>query len=163
MRTVLPANWRSGLAEVAAEGAFATPSVRGWVLVVGRDLQALADDPDRLEATLTSLSEEFGDAAWFTTDDRSEVHGWALAERGEMRRGYLYNAEQGHAYWYGDVLAAERELDCFLDDPRDHSDDEIKWWPDRQIVCALAAAWSIDPSRLDQLGGGPGVGWVGRI
>lgn len=165
MRTVLPANWRTGLADVVREGVFATPSISGWVLVVGFDLLRATHDSDDLENLLVPLSEEFGEVAWFTTDEAREAHGWAFAERGEMRRGYRYNSEQGHVYWYGDVMEAERDLECFLDDPRDHSDDEVKWWPDRQIVLALAAAWSIDPSKLSQLegGAGRGAGWVGRI
>ncbi len=165
MRTVLPANWQSGLADVVREGVFATPSIAGWVLVVGRDLAAATHDPSEVEVLLPPLSEEFGTAMWFSTDEVRDVHGWAVAERGELRRGYAYDSENGHTYWHGDILDAERELGCFVDDPRDQSDDQIKWWPDRRIVLALAAAWSIDPSELVEIAAdlGNGAGWVGRI
>jgi len=164
MRTVLPANWNGGLADVVQEGVFATPSVAGWVLVVGRDLAVKTHDPQAVEELLPPLSEEFGTVQWFSTDEVRDVHGWALAENGELQRGYAYDEDNGHTYWYGDVTDAERELDCFRDDPRDQSDDEIKWWPDRRVVLALAAAWSVDPSRLaDAAEVAPGSGWVGRI
>lgn len=165
MRTVLPANWQSGLADVVSEGVFATPSIAGWVLVVGRDLAAAMQDPSEMEVLLPPLSEQFGTAMWFSTDEIRDVHGWAVAEQGALQRGYAYDSENGHTYWHGEVLDAERELDCFVDDPRDQSDDKIKWWPDRRIVLALAARWSIDPSKLSELAADSerSTGWVGRM
>ena len=165
MRTVLPANWTAGLADVVQEGVFATPSVGGWVLVVGRDLAVKTSDPSTVEDLLAPLSSEFGTAQWFSTDEVRDVHGWAVAERGQMQRAYAYDGDNGHTLWQGEVTAAEHELDCFRDDPRDQSDDEIKWWPDRRIVLALAKAWSLDPTKLAGGAHGqlPSVGWVGRI
>ena len=57
----------------------------------------------------------------------------------------------------------ERALGCFVDDPRDRSDDEIKWWPDRRTVHALAAAWSLDPDTLAAHGAVRSTGAVGRL
>ena len=168
LRTVLPANWLSGLGQAASEGVFVTPPVQGWVLVVGRDLAVTTQDPTELAALLPGLSEQYGKVLWFSTDEDRDVHGWAMAERGQLMRGYAYVEEHGHTFWHGDVTEAERELGCFLDDPRDHSDDEVKWWPDRRTVLALAKAWSIDPTTLDSAaamhtGCTPAVGFVGRM
>lgn len=163
MRTVLPGNWRSGLDNARKEGAFATPSVGGYVLVVGTDLAVRTSDPAELEQLLPRLSDEFGSAFWFRTDERLDVHGWAFAERGQLRRGYAYSEEHGHTWWFGDVTEAERELGCFVDDPRDRSDDEIKWWPDARTVRALATAWTVDPRALAALPSRGGGGFVGRL
>ncbi len=164
LRTVLPANWAAGLAEVQQQGVFVTPSVDGWVLAVGADLRA---DDRSVGAFVTPLLERlgatFGGAAWFFTDAAVERHGWALATRSELARGYAFDGEQGHVFWHGEVTDAERELDCFVDDPRDSSDDDIKWWPDERTVLSLAAAWSLDPGRIAERARAPSVGWVGRL
>lgn len=165
LRTVLPANWQAGLADVESEGVFVTPAIEGWVLVVGQDLARATADSSKMEALLAPISEEFGLAMWFSTDEERDVHGWAFAERGELLRGYMYAEEHGHTFWHGEVTDVERELGCFVDDPRDQSDDEIKWWPDRQVVLQLARAWSVDPSCLrasDSLGASSS-GWLGRL
>ncbi|MBL8728131.1 MAG: hypothetical protein JNM25_06855 [Planctomycetes bacterium] len=164
LRTVLPANWAAGLAEVQRQGVFVTPCVDGWVLAVGADLRADgADLGGFVTPLLERLGAAFGGAAWFLTDAAGERHGWALATRQALVRGYAYDGERGHVFWHGEVTAAEQELDCFVDDPRDNSDDEIKWWPDERVVLSLAAAWSLDPRRLAGRGGAPSVGCVGRL
>lgn len=163
LRTVLPANWRAGLAEVASQGVFVTPPVDGWVYAVGRDVAVRTADPSALEALVGALSDVFGAAFWFTSDDDREVYGWARGERGRCTRAYAFAEEHGHYHWHGEVTEAEQELGCFVDDPRDRSDDEIKWWPDREVVCAVAARWARDPSRIAAADAGPSVGVVGRM
>lgn len=168
LRTVLPANWAAGLAEAQQEGVFVTPAIDGWVFAVGADLR-----PDRrvdgadVGAFVTPLLERlgaaFGGAAWFLTDATTERHGWALATRQELSRGYAFDGDLGHVFWHGDLTDAERELDCFVDDPRDTSDDEVKWWPDERTVLSLAAAWSIDPRRLAQRSSAESAGFLGRL
>ena len=164
MRTVLPSNWESGLATTREEGVFASPPVDGWVFVVGRDLAERTRDPAELERLLPPLGQRFGAACWFITDAERDVHGWALALGDRLERGYAYAEEHGHLFDHGDVTDAERALGCFVDDPRDRSDDAVKWWPDRRVVLGIAAAWSLDPSRLDERTDvAVGVGCAGRI
>jgi len=166
LRTVLPANWSAGLAQVASEGVFVTPPIDGWIFAVGRDLAVITQDPAEMESLITGLSQDYGEVMWFSTDEQRDVHGWAMAQRGALVRGYAYIEEYGHTLWHGDVTEAEAALGCFRDDPRDHSDDEIKWWPDRRTVLAVAAAWSMDPCTI---GGShardraASVGLVGRL
>ena len=76
------------------------------------------------------------------------VYGWARGEDGRCTRAYAFAEEIGPFLWRGEVTDAERQLGCFVDDPRDRSDDEVKWWPDRAVVCALAALWAADPSTI---------------
>jgi hypothetical protein len=166
LRTVLPANWAAGLAQVATEGVFVTPPIDGWIFAVGRDLAVITHSPTEMESLLAGLSEQYGEVMWFSTDEQRDVHGWAMAQRGALVRGYAYVEEQGHTLWRGDVTAAEAALGCFRDDPRDHSDDEIKWWPDRRTVLAVAAAWSMDPCTIGSehvRGHAASVGLVGRL
>ncbi|MBX3464300.1 MAG: hypothetical protein KF830_14105, partial [Planctomycetes bacterium] len=164
LRTVLPANWSAGLAGVRHAGVFVTPPVGGFVLAVGADLRgAGADLAAFVPPLLERLAAAFGRAAWFLTDAAAEHHGWALAADGALVRGYAHDGVAGELFWHGEVTAAERRLGCFLADPRDRSEEAGAWWPDERIVCDLAAAWSVDPRRLDGAGAAPGSGWVGRL
>lgn len=163
LRTVLPANWQAGLAEAEQGGVFVSPPVHGRVFVVGRALLGSSAPEAALAPRLAKLSERFGVAAWFCADPSLDVFGWALAERGALQRGYAWQEPGGTAWWHGEVTAAEQELGCFVDDPRDRSDDDEKWWPDRGVVHALAAAWSVDPDRLGEGQSVAGLGAVGRL
>ncbi len=163
LRTVLPANWRAGLADAREAGVFVSPAIDGHVFVCGADLAACADVEGGIAPRLERLAAQFGTAAWFRSDDAHDVYGWAVARRGELARAYAFDGERGPFVWIGDVDDAERALGCHVDDPRDHSDDDVKWWPDRRIVHALAAAWAIDPDALPARASAHGVGLVGRM
>ena len=163
VRTVLPANWRAGLAACREAGVFVTPPVGGFVMVCGRDLAGRADLEADVLPLLAQVSRRFGRAAWFRSDSTNDRFGWALAERGAIVRAYAYDGEHGHVLWVGEVTEAERAIGCFVDDPRDRSDDEVKWWPDRRLVHAMAAHWALDPDRLPELGGAAAVGAIGRL
>ncbi|MFY9342358.1 MAG: hypothetical protein WAT39_07705 [Planctomycetota bacterium] len=162
LRTELPANWAGGFAEAQAGGVFVTPAVARHCLVVGAGVDALDLDGEVLPL-LAALSRSFGRAAWFRRDDQGERHGWAVAEAGRIVRAYAWDGTVGHVAWDGEVSADERELGCFVDDPRDHSDDEQKWWPDARLVDALAARWSIDPKALAGHATGTCLGTCGRL
>ncbi len=165
LRTVLPANWRAGLEEVRERGVFVTPPVDGWVFAVGRDLLANdGDDAALVAPLLEALSRKFGGATWFAAHADAERFGWAMAVGGSIARGYSFSGEAEPAWWVGEVTAAEAAAGCFVDDPRDHSDDEVKWWPDLAVVLRIASVWSLDPSRFGEAGlrTVPGCGFVGR-
>ncbi|MBL8749305.1 MAG: hypothetical protein JNK78_09095 [Planctomycetes bacterium] len=164
LRTVLPANWRAGLAEAATAGVFVTPPVRGFVFATGADLgAALGPHVHTLPALLERLAATFPELAWFRADAANDRHGWALVRRGAVERVYAYDGDDGHVAWHGEPTEAERELGCFVDDPRDLSDDEVKWWPDAALVAEVAAAWSLDPRSIDRLAIAPSAGWLGRL
>jgi hypothetical protein len=159
---VLPANWCGGLADAAAAGVFVSPPIDGWVLAVGSDLARRRDAEQSVLPLLQAASRGGGRAVWLRCDAAADEFGWALAEGGEIVRAYAYSGADGPELWIGEVTDVERELGCFVDDPRDRSDDDVKWWPDRRIVHALAAAWALDPDRLgDQPSRSAGV--VGRL
>jgi hypothetical protein len=163
LRTVLPANWRAGLKDVAERGVFVTAPVDGWVFAVGPDLRVLGEPESVVPPLLERLSRDFGRTAWFLSDAVADLHGWALAANGALVRGYAYDGDRGHVFWHGDVTVEERRLGCFVDDPRDRSDDEVKWWPDERIVLEIASAWSLDPRGLGERSLPRSAGWVGRL
>jgi hypothetical protein len=155
LRTLMPANWRAGLAEPEPRAVFVSPPVAGFVFAVGGGVDA-GSDTEALLAQVAALSRTFGVAAWFRADMAVERHGFVLARRGEVVRGY------GTGLWCGEPTPAEHELGCYVADPRDRSGDPEPWWPDDRIVLAIAAAWTVDPSRLDARAVAAGVGLVGR-
>lgn len=164
LRTVLPANWRAGLKDTGERGVFVSPPIDGWVFAVGRDLIAPEGNEEAFVTELLQrLSRTFGHAQWFCSDAQDDRHGWALAFDGKLQRGYAFAGERGHVWWAGEPTAAEQQAQCFVDDPRDQSDDDVKWWPDLAIVRSLAAAWGLDPLSLAQRAVAPGTGWVGRF
>lgn len=143
---------------------FVTPAVDGWVLVVGPDAAAREGDEAAFVAPLLErLSSAFGEAQWFATFADADRHGWAVACGGVLQRAYAYSGEQGHVWWHGERTRAETDHGCFVDDPRDRSDDEVKWWPDAACVRGLAAAWSVDPARLGERALPKSAGLVGRL
>lgn len=160
LRTVLPANWFAGLQ--AEEGVFVTPSIDGWVLAVGDDLRGNGDYARVVPALIERLSAVCGEAAWFVTHDEAEHHGWALARRGQVERAFVWAGDDAEVLWLGEVTAAERDIGCYVDDPRDQSEDG-GWWPDDRHVLRIAARWSVDPSRLAAGGRSPSVGCLGRL
>jgi len=161
LRTVLPANWNAGPTAAAEAGVFVSPAVDGWIFATGADLAAA--DPEGDVVPMLAAASRGGTAAWFCSAPDADVFGWALARGGEVVRAYAYSGEHGHVLWIGELTEAERDLGCFVDDPRDRSDDDIKWWPDAAVVHALASAWSLAPAAVASRAQAPGVGAVGRL
>lgn len=163
VRGAVPASWFAGLpAAVEREGIFVTPPVDGWVFAVGSDA-FLRGDVGRIAGALCRLGAACGPAYWFATHARSDVHGWAQAQRGQLVRAYLYDGEDVRVAWdEGPATPAEVELGFFVDDPRDTSDDLVKWWPTPADVVRLAGVWSRCPIGVAGRGT-PGVGRLGRL
>ena len=144
MRTVGPAVSGEGTAR-AAEGMFVFAH-SGFVCAVGDDAWQRGDFA-AIEGALERLSRAFGDATWFCVDARSSRFGWAAARSGSLQRAWCGDGDEERVLWQaGDPTVAERDLGFFLDDPRDGTDDEHKWWPVGSDVRALAARWSADPT-----------------
>lgn len=162
VRSVLPASWVAGLTHAVDEGIFVTPPVDGWVFAVGLDAFQ-AGDCERIRQLLVQLGEHCGTAFWFATHVRMDLHGWACADAQKLVRGYLYDGDEPRVVWdHGDATSTEMDLGFFVDDPRDSSEDSIKWWPTPACVLRLAARWTVDP--IDIAGRGrPGVGLLGRL
>jgi hypothetical protein len=141
--------WRDGvdLAYLTDDRVAVTPPLRGaggtlWVLAVGRWLlrpSTVVDVPE-LSAVLHT------EVQFFATHRVTELHRWQRAVAGEPVRTFGYVGQTGEVTsWRGDPDAAERDagLPAVLD-------EETTVLVSEHDVLKVAAAWSIDPTRLDR-------------
>jgi hypothetical protein len=120
---------------------------------------------------LERLSRRFGEAQYFCTHRVVEMHVWARAIQGRLVRGYGYSGERGQTLWdEGEPTRAERDLGFrFFDERSPEATREGYWeradlsFPDEGAVMRLAAAWSINPTTLDQQSREPGLGVLGMF
>jgi hypothetical protein len=152
-----PCSWEEGLAEAREDKLFISPSISGWVLVVGSGLPEPAEDADRCFHFLTALSRKLGHVQFFSISRVVHYHCWALLERGQVFRAYAW---AGETLWHqGPVTAAEKDLEMLcLEYASEQSPFAV-----REAISAncekinqLAARWSIDPSAI------PPEMWRGR-
>jgi hypothetical protein len=145
----IPCSWEQGLAEAREDKLFISPSISGWVLVVGSGLPEPAEDADRCFRFLTSLSRKLGHVQCFSVSRVFHHHSWALLERGHVYRGYAW---AGETLWnQGPVTAAEKELDMLcLDYASEQSPFDLReaLSANCEKVNLLAARWSIDPGAI---------------
>jgi hypothetical protein len=139
-------SWEEGLAEAREDKLFISPSISGWVLVVGPGLPEPAEDVDLCYRFLTGLSRKLGQVQFFSASRVVNYHSWALLDRGRVYRGYAW---AGETLWnQGLVTAAEKDLGmvCFEYGTEQNS------FAIRELLTAnsdsvnqLAARWSVDP------------------
>ncbi len=158
--TFQPCNWRSGLDRILGNfnnrEVFVAPPVDGWVLVVNW-MPAEESAGGALASTLESLSERFGRAAAFGSHRGVSLAAWALAENGELVRSFS-EADGTTLSNFGTPPPEEVELDLLsweelhemeFEDDGDE-DDHFQRLADESTVIHLAAAWSLDPTTLDE-------------
>jgi hypothetical protein len=142
-------SWEQGLAEAREDKLFISPSISGWVLVVGPGLPEPAEDADRCFHFLTSLSRKLGHIEYFSVSRVVHHHCWVLLERGQVFRGYAW---AGETLWnQGPVTAAEKDLDMLcLQYASDQSPFALReaLSANCEKVNQLAARWSIDPGAI---------------
>jgi hypothetical protein len=142
-------SWEEGLAEARDDKLFISPSISGWVLVVGSGLPEPAEDPDRCYHFLTALSRKVGHVQFFTVSRVVNYHGWVLLERGHVYRGYAW---AGETLWnQGPVTAAEKDLEMLCLEYASEQNafalrDSLS--ANSEKVNQLAARWSIDPASI---------------
>jgi hypothetical protein len=118
-----------------------------WTLVVGRLFFADAGMPDIVE-----LSDRLGtEVQFFATHRVVEAHFWERAVAGRLVRSFRYVGEIGEiTRWYGEPDATELAIGL---PPRFDTAAEPEVQPnvvvDEDDVMTVAAAWSLDPTKLD--------------
>ena len=167
----LPANWSAGLGAVRAGYTFVSPTVDGWVLVVGRNLPQCGADASEDEAwrrLLELLSQRFGEACFFNSLRVVDYYVWASYHNGAAVRVFAYLGDRGVATDRGAATAEERQrgYEAFQELPSNEDDPgclnpELRH-PDEECVMAMAAAWSVDTLALDAREE-TGSGWIGRL
>jgi hypothetical protein len=132
-----PVAWDDGVRRACLEEiTFATPPVRGWVLILGGSI--VYDPVPSLEARVERLSRTFGEAQAFVSDRITGHYRWVRAIAGTLQRSF-----------------------AAIDDRvvRDHGGAGAEPEPDEHAVLRMAAAWSVDPTSLADDECGPG--WAG--
>lgn len=160
-----PANWRTGIAAAYGNGAFVSPPIDGWVLVVSSEIPGLGTDSDPAGwgRALSPVAARFSELQYFTTHRVVDYHAWARFEQGELSRAYAWLGEQGEVLEdFGNPTDEEIELGF---EAHPSQDDEEEGWrsetyrePRESDVMYLAGLWSLDPSDLDQRTQS-GLGW----
>ena len=144
-----PCSWEEGLAEAREDKLFISPSISGWVLVVGPGLPEPAEDPDRCYHFLTALSRKLGHVQLFSVSRVVNYHCWALLEKGHVYRAYAW---AGETLWnQGPVTAAEKDLGMLcLEYASEQNPFALReaLSANSEKVNQLAARWSLDPAAI---------------
>jgi len=155
-----PCNWKAGIAAAYDGSTFLTPAVNGWTLVVRAGM-----DDNEAQVRLVELSNEFGEAQFFSTHRIVEFHCWGKANHGHLVRFHAFDGESTVTLVnIGDPIELETGLNLFNSlgpeaRTEGYFDRDDLDYPDEQLVKKIAAAWSIDPTTLEERTElGPGLG-----
>jgi hypothetical protein len=157
-----PCSWEEGMSEAHEDKLFVSPSINGWILVVGSGLPDPSEDVDECYRFLADLSRKLGHLQFFNTNRVLYHHAWALIEKGQIFRAYAWG---GETLWnQGQITAAEKELDvrCF-----DYGSDQNAFMlkdlfsANCEKVNQLAARWSVDPNAVSESAWNAARGIVG--
>lgn len=136
LRTRKSVNWKSGLAAVSGERCFVSPSLDGWVILVGGGGQG----PER--ARLEQLSRRFSSVQCFQAQEEKAFYAWGKFENGCCRRAYSMGG--GQVLWDEGELTVEEIRLGFGRFPRKNTVG-CEGFPTREDVLNIAAAWGMDP------------------
>jgi len=158
-----PCSWEEGLIEAREDKLFISPSISGWVVVVGSGLPGPFEDVDKCFRFLLRLSRKLGQVQFFSASRVLNQHAWVLMERGRVYRAYAWG---GETLWnQGQLTAAEKELDlrCFdYGSEQDLFSLKEELAANAERVGQLAARWSLDPAAVCP-SAGLGCGIVGEL
>lgn len=150
---VEPANWTKGLSEAYADNnqVFVTPTLSGWVLVIGKTLWQKADMNRSAENIqwLKDVGRLFGNACFFSTMRGLGNHGWVGIRGGSIVRAYGYSGELQELIWLlGEPTEEEIAINPgFANEIQERRQPGFRpVIPDEKMVLAMAAAWSVDVS-----------------
>jgi hypothetical protein len=168
IRDTRTATWTQGIDAAHQNSLFVTPPLADWTLVVGTPLLP----PERLvefvKPLLQRLSDQFGDAQYFCTNQALGLHIWARARKGRLVRGYGWFGQKGFTLWdEGAKTKEERDLGFEFSHPHGVTDGQPSnqngSGPDEGWVMQLAYLWSIDPMTLDGQLKEPVMGLLGSV
>ena len=160
-------NWQYGVLhahEYNDYQIFVPPPVRGWVLAVGMPIVWEADD--HANERMVGLSKQFREAQLFASVRTSDAYLWARAVDGKVVR--LFYEADGQRRVIGEQTDVEKALGfSFFDSSSSESSQPGYWqrkdltYPNEECVVKIAGKWSIDPSKVDQMGLPPSLGLLG--
>lgn len=150
-------NWENGINNSYGNLAFITPSIDGWVLITGTKL-VTADSKkniNKISNTLNTLSEEFGEAQFFSTHRVVEFHCWIKSINGKTNRVYSFLGEANENIAVSGLPSVFEKryklVNSFLPEAKaeEYWESENLTYPDEDLVMQIAGDWSINPSILD--------------
>ena len=160
LEAIEPVAWADGVAAVYDAPLQARPApvfaggpVDGWILVPLSSPLAEAGALD-----LAALSTRFGEVQRFATHRVVEAHEWERWVGGQPVRRYGYLGESGEIR-FNEGEPTEQEEDLLPDTHADPDDWELA---DEDRVMEVAAAWSVDPTTLDDRDDVGDTGLLGR-
>jgi hypothetical protein len=154
---VRKSNWMRGIEAAYRGEVFVSPVTKAWILVVSVALPEIPDKrrQDQLTPLIKALGKKFMDVQYFGTHRVVEYHGWLRAKKGEIVRCFGYVGDRGETICNeGKRTEEETKLGLVFDDSK---------CPSEEDVMRLAGSWSINPTKLDQLGLKKGVGYLGAL
>lgn len=167
------ANWSTGLGtayspDLGETRVFVSPPVNGWTFVVGRPLPQPLGKAflDKTTPLLLDLGREFIELQYFLCGPQIDHFAWARVIDGRLVRAFAIG-DEGVLWNKGKPGKEEKAMGLKLFElrgvrgRRGDAGNEIVLYPTEQHVMHLASKWSIDPSRIDGMGGEPALGWVG--
>ena len=152
LRNPKPCSWEEGLHSAFDHRLFVSPSVNGWILVMGTDLPDPAEDSDLSYHFLTRLSRDLGEVQFFSMNRMFGHHAWVMLEKGRVVRAYAHAEE---TLWNeGEMTEDERSLRIVTYDYCEMPTKSFFHYADplgasTEKVTALAARWSVDPTTVD--------------
>jgi len=132
---------------------FISPPIKGWVLVVGSGVPDPLDDVDLCFRFVMELSRKVGEVHLFSACRILHHHGWVRAERGRVRRAYVW---AGQTLWnQGEQTRMEKELNLKCFDYADAGQGSTFSLPEGvahnvERLPLLAASWSLDPAHIEE-------------
>lgn len=167
------ASWRTGLGTVYSATLgdthiFVTPPVDGWTFVVGLALPHPLGRPfvDKSTPFLLGLAAQFPEVHYFATYPAVDYFAWVRLAEGRLQRAFAIG-EDGVVWNKGRITSEERALGLKLFELRGvedlHGDagGALLLHPTEAHVLRLAAAWSVDPSRIRDRPVSPRLGLLG--
>jgi len=115
---------------------------------------------------MIELSRKFGEAQFFGSMRTSDVSIWARASKGKLVR--LFYEGDGSRRVQGNETDEEKALGLNFFDASSPEAKQPGYWqrkdlvyPDEEYVLRIAGKWSVDPSKLNQMGLPPSLGLLG--
>lgn len=160
-------NWRYGIHHADTYNEyqiFITPPVNGWILATG--VPIVFDADSHAKDRIVALSKQFGEAQFFASVRTSNSYIWASASKGKLVR--LFSEEDGQRRTLGLESEAETRLGFKFFDASSPESSQPGYWqrkdltyPDEDSVLKIAGIWSVDPSKLEQIGLKQSLGILG--
>ena len=143
--TFKPASWQQG----HNESRFITPVVEGWTFIIGGDLPTTdtQEGIKEIEALLIRAS-TLGKACFFGSHRGVDYYSWACAENGKLLRGY--SEADGEFLWDAGEKQGLEKTFVFPQEAENDPKSLHQDFPDEDMVIAIAADWSLDPTTLDR-------------